>query len=415
MLRSSERILTSHVGSLIRPVDVMKLMIARDRRLPYDERAAAAVLGNAVRGVVREQAEAGIDVVDDGEFGKNSFLGYVRNRLGGLEMRKGQTFFGLNARLPGYKLHAAVAREREEFADFYKTWGPIETTMWLPPEIKPDAPVGPPTELPVCTGPITYTGMGELTAELARLKAALAGVDVVGAFVPVASAPLCAFGARLNEHYKTDEEYLFALAEAMNQEYRAVVAAGFDIQIDSPELTHLYDPDNTDEYLRWLALQVEAINHSLAGIPEERARLHICWGSWNAPHTTDVPLKTILDTILKVRVQGYSLEGANDRHMHEVLIWDDAKLPKGKVLVPGIVGHVSNVIEHPELVAWRIKLYAERVGRENVIASTDCGFSQGWNIPRVHPQVQWAKLKALAEGARLASKDLWRKRRAARR
>ncbi len=408
MLRSNERILTTHVGSLIRPVDVMKLMIARDRRLPYDEGAASAVLDKAVSGVVREQAEAGIDIVDDGEFGKTSFLGYVRNRLGGLEMRKGQTFFGLNARLPGYKMHAAVAREREEFADFYKTWSPIETTMWLPPEIKADAPIGPPTELPVCTGPITYTGMGELTAELTRLKAALAGVDVAGAFVPVASAPLCAFGARNNEYYKSGEEYLFAFAEAMNQEYKAILAAGFDIQIDSPELTHLYDPDNTDEYLRWLALQVEAINHSLRGIPEERARLHICWGSWNAPHTTDVPLKTILDVLLNVRTQGYSVEGANDRHMHEVLIWDDVELPEGKVLLPGVVGHVSNVIEHPELVAWRIKLYAERLGRENVIASTDCGYSQGWNIPRVHPQVQWAKLKALAEGARLASKELWR-------
>ncbi len=408
MLRSSERILTSHVGSLIRPVDVMKLNIAKDKRLPYDERAAAALLETAVTNVVREQADAGIDIVNDGEFGKNSFLGYVRTRLGGLEMRKGQTFFSLNSRLAGYKLHAAVAREREEFAAFYQQWTPIETTMWLPPEIKPDAPVGPPTELPVCTGPITYTGMTELNVELARLKGALSHVDVAGAFVPVASAPLCAFGARVNEHYKTDEEYVFALAEGMNQEYKAIVAAGFDIQIDSPELTHLYDPDNTDEYLRWLELQVEAINHSLQGIPAERARLHICWGSWNAPHTTDVPLKTILDTILKVRVQGYSVEGANDRHMHEVLIWDDVKLPEGKVLLPGVVGHVSNVIEHPELVAWRIKLYAQRLGRENVIASADCGYSQGWNIPRVHPQVQWAKLKALAEGARLASAELWR-------
>ena len=408
MLHSSERILTSHVGSLIRPLDVMKLMKARDLRQPYDERAAAALLDRAVSGVVREQAEAGIDIVNDGEFGKNSFLGYVRNRLGGLEMRKNdQTFFGINARLKGYEMEAAVAREREEFADFYKAWGAVEVTMWLPPEFKAEAPMAPPPELPACTGPITYTGMRELTAELGRLKDALAGVEVAGVFVPVASAPLCAFGARVNEHYKTDEEYLFALAEAMNQEYRAIIAAGYDIQIDSPELTHLYDPDHVGDYLRWLALQVEAINHSLQGIPEDRARLHICWGSWNAPHTTDVPLKDILDTILRVRTQGYSVEGANDRHMHEVLIWDDVQLPEGKVLLPGVVGHVSNVVEHPELVAWRIKLYAERLGRENVIASTDCGFSQGWNVPRVHPQVQWAKLKALAEGARLASAELW--------
>ncbi|HVY63483.1 MAG TPA: epoxyalkane--coenzyme M transferase [Gammaproteobacteria bacterium] len=409
MLRSTERILTSHVGSLIRPADVMRLMIARDKGAAHDEAAAAALLDRAVAGVVREQAAAGIDIVNDGEFGKSSFLGYVRTRLGGLEMRKTGTFFGLNTRLKGYKMYAAVAREREEFADFYKAWGAVETTVWLPPEIRPEAPVGPPTELPVCTGPITYIGMDELSAELARLKAALGRVSVAGAFVPVASAPLCAFGARVNEHYERDEDYLFALADAMNQEYKAIVAAGFDIQIDSPELTHLYDPDNVDDYLRWLALQVEAINHSLRGIPEERARLHVCWGSWNAPHTTDVPLKTILDTILKVRTQGYSLEGANDRHMHEVLLWDDVKLPEGKVLLPGVVGHVSNVIEHPELVAWRIGLYAERVGRENVIACTDCGYSQGWNIPRVHPQVQWAKLKALGEGARLASAQLWRK------
>ena len=275
--------------------------------------------------------------------------------------------------------------------------------------------IGPPTDLPACVGPITYTGMKELDAELARLKAALAPGDVAGAFVPVASAPLVAFSARVNEHYRTDEEYLFALADAMNVEYRAIVAAGFDIQIDSPELTHLYDPDNEDDYLRWLGLQVEAINHSLKGIPEERARLHICWGSWNAPHTTDVPLKKILSTILKVRTQGYSVEGANDRHMHEVLLWDHVKLPEGKILLPGVVGHVSNVVEHPELVAWRIELYAQRLGRENVIASTDCGYSQGWNIPRVHPQVQWAKLKALGEGARLASAKLWRQGGTARR
>lgn len=409
MFRSTERILTSHVGSLIRPLEVMQLMKARDRGLPYDERAASALLDEAVTGVVRRQADAGIDIVNDGEFGKNSFLGYVRTRLAGLEMRKSpHNFFALNSRLKGYKMHAAVAREREEFADFYKAWAAVEMTMWLPPEMKTDAPMGPPTDLPACTGPISYKGMDELADELRRLKTALGGVRVPGAFVPVASPSLCAFGARVNEYYKTDEEYLFALAEAMNVEYRAIVAAGFDIQVDSPELTHLYDPDNADDYLKWLALQIEALNHALRGVPEERVRLHICWGSWNAPHTSDVPLKLILGTVLKTRAQGYSLEGANDRHEHEVLLWDEVKLPEGKILLPGVVGHVSNVVEHPELVAWRIKLYAERLGRENVVACTDCGYSQGWNIPRVHPSVQWAKLEALAEGARLASAQLWR-------
>jgi 5-methyltetrahydropteroyltriglutamate--homocysteine methyltransferase len=391
----------------------MKLMRAAEQGQPVDAQTSAALLESAVADVVREQARVGLDIVNDGEFGKISFLGYVRNRLGGLELRKTdrQSFFGLNARLRGGKLHAAVAREREQFADFYSAWAPIETTMWLPQELKVDAHVGPPIELPACVGPITYTGMSELQAELGRLQRAHAAAPTPGAFVPVASAPLCAFGARINEHYKTDEEYLFALAAAMNVEYKAIVAAGFDIQIDSPELTHVYDPDNVDEYLRWLEIQVEAINRSLEGIPAERARLHVCWGSWNAPHTSDVPLKVILATILKVRTQGYSFEGANDRHMHEVLLWDETKLPDGKVLLPGVVGHVSNVVEHPELVAWRIKLYAERVGRENVIACTDCGYSQGYGIPRVHPQVQWAKLESLVAGARLASQELWRKRR----
>ena len=409
MLRSEERILTSHVGSLVRPVDVMKIMRAREQGATEDEAVSAKVLDTAVADVVREQQRIGIDIVNDGEFGKNSFLGYVRSRLGGLEMRKTdpKSFFGLNARLRGGKLHAAIAREREQFADFYATWAPLENTMWLPAELKADARLGPPDELPACTGPIVYTGGAELDAELGRLKRALRSAGASSAFVPVASAPLCAFGARINEYYASEEEYLFAFADAMNVEYQAIVAAGFDIQIDSPELTHIFDPDNVDEYLSWLELQVEAINRSLRGIPEDRARLHICWGSWNAPHTSDVPLHLILGTILKVKVGGYSFEGANDRHMHEVLLWDEVELPEGKVLLPGVVGHVSNVVEHPELVAWRIKLYAERVGRENVIACTDCGYSQGWNVPRVHPQVQWAKLEALVAGARLASQQLW--------
>jgi 5-methyltetrahydropteroyltriglutamate--homocysteine methyltransferase len=407
VLKSTERILTSHVGSLIRPLDVMRLMKAKQLRRPVDERAARGLLDTAVSDVVARQASVGLDIVNDGEFGKSSFLGYVRGRLGGFELRPTGNMFALNARLAGGKLHAAIAREREEFADFYQTWAAVESTMWMPPEFHGDPSPMAATEFPVCTGPITYKGLAELAEELGRLETALAGVDAAAAFVPVASAPLCAFGARLNEHYASDEEYLFAIAEAMNVEYKAIVDAGFDIQIDSPELTHLFDPSNIEEYLRWLALQIEAINHSLKGIPEERVRLHVCWGSWNAPHTSDVPLKLILESVLKVRAKGYSLEGANDRHEHEVLLWGEVALPEGKTLLPGVVGHVSNVVEHPELVAWRIELYAERVGRDNVIASTDCGFSQSWNIPRVHPSVQWAKLEALVEGARLASKKLW--------
>ncbi len=259
----------------------------------------------------------------------------------------------------------------------------------------------------MCTGPIRYCGEHELMRDLDRLKAAMSRSGAKSAFVTASSPSLAAYHFPDNDYYATEEEYLFALAEALNVEYKAITAAGFDLQIDSPELCHLYDPAHADEYRNWLALRIEAINHALQGVPEDQARLHICWGSRNAPHVTDVPLRLIIDQILQVKTQGYSLEGANDRHAHDVLMWDDVKLPDGKILLPGVVGHVSNIVEHPELVAWRIRLYAERVGKENVIASTDCGFSQDWDLRRVHPEVQWAKLQALADGARLASRQLW--------
>jgi len=278
--------------------------------------------------------------------------------------------------------------------------------MWMPAELQSSAPLTPPTEVPVCTGPLRYSGTHELERDLKRLKHALSRVNVEGAFVTAASPSIAVWHHANNEYYASDEEYVFAMAEALNVEYKAITDAGFDLQIDAPDLCHLYDPAYEDDYMKWLSVRVEAINHALEGVPEEKARLHICWGSSNAPHTNDVPLRLIIDQVLKVRTQGYSLEGANDRHAHEVLMWDDVKLPEGKILLPGVVGHVSNIVEHPELVAWRIRLYAERVGKENVIASTDCGYSQGWNLRRVHPQVQWAKLEALAQGARLASQQL---------
>jgi 5-methyltetrahydropteroyltriglutamate--homocysteine methyltransferase len=260
----------------------------------------------------------------------------------------------------------------------------------------------------VCTGPVRYTGLQELTEDLNRLKATLAEVAVNGAFVTAASPTIASYHFSNNEYYPTTEDYLFAIADALNVEYRAITDAGFDLQVDAPDLCHLYDPDYLDEYQQWLSIRIEAINRALKGVPEEKVRLHVCWGSGNIPHTKDVPLKVIIDQVFKVRAQAYSLEGANDRHAHDVLMWDDVKLPEGKILIPGVVGHVSNIVEHPELVAWRIKLYAERVGKENVIAGTDCGFSQGWDSRRLHPEVQWAKLETLAEGARLASQELWR-------
>jgi len=408
MLRSTERILTSHAGSLLRPVEVMKFVMAKDARQPFDEKAFAGVLDKTVNDVVREQARVGLDIVNDGEFSRTSFCYYVRDRLDGYEMKQpgGDIISSLDQVRSG-NLTPGTARARKKFGDFVKMWAPIERTMWMPPALQDGSSLRPPAEVPVCTGPIRYAGMDELTRDLTRLKSALAGVNVDGAFVTVASPSVAAYVLSNNAYYATEEEYLFALADALNLEYRAITDAGFDIQIDSPELCHLYDPEYRDEYLRWLSVRVDSINQALKGIPEDKARLHICWGSGNGPHVNDVPLRLIIDQVLRVKTQGYSLEGANDRHAHEVLMWDDVKLPEGKILMPGVVGHVSNIIEHPELVAWRIRLYAERVGKENVVASTDCGYSQNWDVRRAHPQIQWAKLEALAEGARLASRQLW--------
>jgi 5-methyltetrahydropteroyltriglutamate--homocysteine methyltransferase len=408
MQRSTERILTTHVGSLLRPVDVMQFIKRKDAREPYDEGAFDSALDVTVGNVVREQAQIGIDVVNDGEFSRTNFSRYILGRLTGFEMQPVTDAVRARIAWQDSKLSPSILRERAEFADFHKVWDPFEMRVWMPDELQAaPSPLAPPSSVPVCTGPISYSGTHEISSDLSRLRKALSDLDVAGGFVTAASPPLAAFGMRNNAYYPTQEEYLFALADALNVEYRAITDAGFVLQIDSPELTHLYDPEHVTDYLEWLDLQIEAINRSLRGIPEDRVRLHICWGSWNAPHTSDVPLKLIIDRVLQVKTQGYSLEGANDRHEHEVLMWDDVKLPEGKILLPGVVGHVSNVIEHPELVAWRLRLYAERVGKENVVASTDCGFSQGWSVRRVHPQVQAAKLRALVEGARLASAQLW--------
>ena len=261
----------------------------------------------------------------------------------------------------------------------------------------------------VCTGPISYQGQAAVQSDIANFKAALAGVNVEEAFIPAAAPTMIQYGSR-NEYYPNDEAYVYALADAMKEEYQAIVNAGFLLQIDAPELPATYDrmlaSDLTlQEYRHYATLCVEAVNHALQGISEAQVRYHICWGSWNGPHTTDVPLKDIVDIVLQVRAQAYSIEAANPRHEHEWQVWRDVKLPDGKILIPGVIAHSTNIVEHPELIALRLQNYTRLVGRENVIAGTDCGFSQGWNSPRVHPQVQWAKLQALAEGARLASKE----------
>jgi 5-methyltetrahydropteroyltriglutamate--homocysteine methyltransferase len=388
MKHSTERILTTHVGSLIRPPELLSFLRAKQSGQPFDEAGYVKCLKDSVAGVVRRQAEVGIDVVSDGEFGKSiSWSQYVLERLSGFERRSIK---------PGADPFARGA-DRERFKEFYEEL---------------DARDGRATTTDsVCVGPIAYTGQAALQRDIEDFKAALAGVRVEEAFLPVA-APASVIPDRKNEYYDSDEECLHAIAEAMRVEYKTIVDAGFLVQLDDARAAVTYDrmvpPASFEDYRKWVAMHVDVLNHALEGIPEDRVRYHVCWGSWPGPHTTDVPLKDIVDLILKVRAGAYVIEGANPRHEHEWRVWESVKLPPGKVLVPGVISHATNVVEHPELVAERIVRLAKLVGRENVIAGTDCGFAQGPFHRRVHPSIMWAKLEALAAGARLASKELWR-------
>ncbi|HWG05918.1 MAG TPA: cobalamin-independent methionine synthase II family protein [Beijerinckiaceae bacterium] len=387
MKRSTRRILTTHVGSLIRPPDLQDFIRARQAGKPYDEAAYRACLSRSVKDVVARQHEAGIDVVSDGEFGKSiSWSQYALERLSGFERRP----------IAVGKNPFARGADREHFAAFY-----AEMDAADPPNTNTDS---------ICVGPIAYTGQAFLARDIENFKAALQGVGVEEAFLPVA-APSSVIPDRKNEYYKTDEECLLAIAEAMKTEYRMIVDAGFLVQLDDARAAVTYDrmvpPAGMADYKKWLAHQVDVINTALSGIPEEKVRYHVCWGSWPGPHVSDVPLAEIVGLILQVRAGAFVIEGANPRHEHEWKVWGDVKLPPGKVLIPGAISHATNVVEHPELVAERIVRLAKLVGRENIIAGTDCGFAQGPLLRRVHPTIMWAKLEALAEGARLATKQLW--------
>ena len=391
MRRSAERVLTTHVGSLIRPDPLLPFIRAKQNGQPYDERAYAACLAASVKEIVKRQSAAGIDVPSDGEFGKSiSWSQYALERLSGFERRP-------------VAAKASIARgaDRTRFAEFYAEL---------------DAASGPPATAlasvgeAVCVGPIRYTGHAEVQRDIAIFKAALAAAGVAEGFLPVA-APASVIPDRKNEHYRSDEEMLDAIAQAMRDEYRAIVDAGLLLQLDDARAAVTYDrmvpPASFADYRRWLELQVAAINRATEGIPTDRIRYHVCWGSWPGPHTTDVALRDIVDLVLKVRAGAYLIEAANPRHEHEWRVWEHAKLPAGAVLIPGVISHATNVVEHPELVAERIVRFARLVGRESVIAGTDCGFAQGPFHRRVHPSIMWAKLEALAEGARLASRQLW--------
>jgi 5-methyltetrahydropteroyltriglutamate--homocysteine methyltransferase len=388
MKRSTDRILTTHVGSLIRPQALQEFLRARQSGKPYDVKAYQKCLSDSVADVVREQASAGIDVVSDGEFGKSiSWAQYALERLSGFERRP----LRQEAANP-FKRGA----DRTRFAEFYA-------------ELDAKEAVATTTEA-TCVGPIKYTGQAELQRDIDNFKAALKNVKVEEAFLPVA-APASVIPDRKNEYYRSDEELQSAIAEAMRIEYKMIVDAGFLLQLDDARSAVTYDrmvpPASFADYRKWLSRQVDILNHAIEGLPTDRIRYHVCLGSWPGPHTSDVPLKEIVDLILKVKVGAYVIEGANPRHEHEWQVWKNAKLGAGQVLIPGVISHATNVVEHPELVAERITRLARVLGRENVIAGTDCGFAQGPFYRRVHPSVMWAKLEALSEGARLASKELW--------
>ncbi|MGZ5703708.1 MAG: cobalamin-independent methionine synthase II family protein [Burkholderiales bacterium] len=388
MKRSTDRILTSHVGSLIRPEPLREFIRARQKGAPVDENAYQKCLVESVDAVVRKQAEVGVDVISDGEFGKAiSWSQYALERLSGFERRPVP---------PGGANPFARGADRQKFKEFYADLDSKE----LPAT----------TTESVCVGPIKYTGQAQLKRDIDNFKAALAKVKVAEGFLPVA-APSSVIPDRKNEYYPNAEACQEAIAVAMRDEYRMIVDAGLLVQLDDARAAVTYDrmvpPKSFKEYLAWFETQVELINSALEGIPEDRVRYHVCWGSWPGPHTTDVAFKEIADLVLQVRAGAYVIEGANPRHEHEWQVWKNVKLPAGRILMPGVISHATNVVEHPELVAERITRLARVVGRENVIAGTDCGFAQGPLYQRVHESIMWAKLGAMVEGAKLASKELW--------
>ncbi|HLH24983.1 MAG TPA: cobalamin-independent methionine synthase II family protein [Chloroflexota bacterium] len=386
MKRSTDRILTTHCGSLPRPKDLLDLMKARASGAAPDEGAFEARVRSAVADVVRQQVENGVDVITDGEQGKTGFFAYVSERLGGFESEPGEPA-------------AHFTAEVQAFPEYYEQY--FRQAM-LGGRVAPMAPL-------VCKGPITYQGQEAVQRDVDNLKAALGGVQPADVFMP-AVAP-SGVARNRNEYYRTDEEYLHAIAEAMNTEYRAIVDAGFVVQIDDPFITEVYSFSTSSpaERRKTAEMYVEAINYGLRGIPPEQVRFHTCYGINEGPRVHDAALKDIVDTLLKINAGAYSFEAANPRHEHEYHVWEAVKLPEGKVVIPGMITHAHNIVEHPELIAERLVQYAERVGRENVLAGADCGFSsQATYQPEVHPTVMWAKFRALAEGARLASARLWR-------
>jgi 5-methyltetrahydropteroyltriglutamate--homocysteine methyltransferase len=381
MQRSENRILTTHVGSLVRPKELRELAPSGEE--PKDMAQYNAVLREQTLDVVKKQADVGIDIISDGEYGKDSWSTYVLKRISGFEIRS-------EKKRPLYWL----GRDRERFAEAIAQ----EFTRFSGGTI---------TE--ACVREIRYVDRSGIDRAIGNFQAALKQVKVEEGFL-TAVAPASTAYDGINEYYSNEHDYVYAIADALREEYRAIYESGLLLQVDDAVLANMYDhlmEQSPEKYREWANLRVEALNHALQGIPEDRVRYHVCFGSWHVPHVSDAPLEAIVDLILKVRAGAYSIEAANVRHEHEWRVWENGRLPKGKILIPGVITHHTPTVEHPQAVADRIVRFAKLVGRENVIAGSDCGFAQAEMIQRVHPTVMWAKFDSLVEGARLATKELW--------
>ena len=402
MRASSDHIATSHVGSLPRPDGLIAVHRAHEAGQPIDDAAYQQTLREAVAEVVRRQRDIGIDIPGDGEFGKpmaqrvqyGSWWRYSWQRLGGLDF-PGPSPFDTTPRRsrPGEVVLTSFGDRRD------RSGSPPPT-----PTPSPASPRGRGAPAPVCVAPISYIGHDAIAADIANFKAAMQAAGVTEGFM-TAVAPGSA--SRIaNTHYKTEEELLYACADAMREEYQAIVDAGLMLQLDDPAIAENWDminPEPTvEDYRKFAMLRVEALNHSIRGLPRDRIRFHLCWGSWHGPHMTDIAMRDIVGVMLAINAHAYSFEAGNVRHEHEWKVWQEVKLPDDRLMLPGVVSHATNVVEHPELVAERILRFAGIVGRERVIASTDCGLGG-----RIHPDIAWAKLEALAQGAELASRQLW--------
>jgi len=383
MQRSTDRILTTHAGSLPRPSDILEMLRAGATDEPFQRRVREAVAE-----VVREQIEHGLDIVDDGEASKPSFVTYATQRLRGLELRPSEPLSTF-----------AESREHLAFPEFYAVAGGPS-----PGGVDRDRPLR-----SVCTGPITFVGQDAVQRDIDNLKAAIDGSNAAEAFLPAIS-PSNVQAYIVNEFYASDEEFRVAIADALHDEYTAIAEAGLLVQIDDPRLVTQYirDPSlSIEECRRWAERHVEILNHALRDVPEDQIRFHTCYSINMGPRVHDMQLKDIVDVILRIRAGAYSFEAANPRHEHEWQGWEDVKLPDGKVLIPGVITQSTVLVEHPELVAQRLGRFASVVGRENVIAGADCGFATFAGSTEIHPTIAWAKLDALVEGARIASRRLW--------